>query len=267
MSATPTSAYSSADAQVFRASELTRGPWNANHQHAGPPSALVCRAIERAAAERGLTHVGRFTANLLRPIPIGELTVQVREDYVGRNAGHFSARLIADGKDVALFTALVQREDDVPVPAGTPAHPLPQAPKPPSECPPAAMPFARKQLGYGSLVETRVAEGNFFNGPCAAWFRLRYALVDDESPSPYQRVIVAADSGNGISAALDFARYTFVNCDLTINVTRRPVGEWICLQARTELGGNGCGLAATLLYDEIGLIGRAAQSLAVRVRD
>ena len=83
---------------------------------------------------------------------------------------------------------------------------------------------------------------------------------------PYQRAAVAADSGNGISAALDFAKYLFVNCDLTINFFRRPVGEWICLQSRSLFGGNGCGMAESALYDERGLIGRATQSLAVRLR-
>jgi acyl-CoA thioesterase len=89
-------------------------------------------------------------------------------------------------------------------------------------------------------------------------------LVVGEAPSPYQRVAVAADSGNGISAVLDYQRYSFVNSDLTINLLRRPQGEWICLDARTWLGPNGCGLAESALYDEHGLIGRATQSLAVR---
>jgi hypothetical protein len=100
----------------------------------------------------------------------------------------------------------------------------------------------------------------------AVWFRLKHPLVKDEAPSPYQRVAVAADSGNGVSAVLDFYKYIFVNSDLTINLARRPVGEWICLQARTLLGGNGCGMAESSLYDEQGLIGRATQSLAVRRR-
>jgi hypothetical protein len=260
------SAYRGLDEQTYAASELTRGPWDPAHQHAGPPTALVCRAIERAAAAHGLTHVGRLTGNLLRPVPIGQLHVEVREDYVGRNAAHYAARLMAGGKDVARFTALVQREAELPVPAGTPGHPLPAAPRPPAECDPAVMPFKGDRHGYADLVENRVAEGRFFAGPCTVWFRLRHPLVDDEVPSPYQRVAVAADSGNGISAALDFARYSFVNCDLTINLLRRPVGEWVCLQARTELGGNGCGLAESALYDEGGLIGRATQSLAVRAR-
>lgn len=259
-------AYAGAADGAFHASELTRGPWHPAHQHAGPPSALVCRAIEAAAAPHGLTHLGRFTGNLLRPVPIGALYIEVSEDYVGRNAGHFSARLIAGDKEVARFTALMQREDAVPVPEGTPGHPLPMAPRPAQDCQTVFMPFAGAQRGYADLVENRVAEGRFFQGPCSIWFRLRHPLIDGEAPSPYQRVAVAADSGNGVSASLDFARYSFVNCDLTINLLRRPLGEWVCLQARTALGGNGCGLAESALYDEQGLIGRATQSLAVRLR-
>ncbi len=267
MTATRSSAYTSNDGQLFRASSLTRGPWHPEHQHAGPPSALVCRAIEQAAAPQGLSHLGRLTGNLLRPVPIGECRVEVTADYIGRNAGHYSARLVADGKEVARFTALMQREDDLPVPPGTAGHPLPRAPKPPDESAPCRMPFGGLVGGYGDLVENRLAEGRFFDGPCAAWFRLRHPLVNGEAPSPYQRVAVAADSGNGISAALDFNRYSFVNCDLTVNLLRRPVGAWICLQARSVFGGQGCGVAESALFDEIGLIGRATQTLAVRLRD
>lgn len=262
----PSSAFRSLGESEFEASELTRGPWDPAHQHAGPPTALICRAIERAAGVRDMGHLARLTGNLLRPLPLGPLRVEVQEDYVGRNAAHYSARLVSGGKDVARFTALVQREIEMPVPAGTAGHPLPPAPKPPAKCEIAVIPFAGNQMGYADLVENRIAQGRFFDGPCSAWIRMRYPLVDEEAPSPYQRVCVAADSGNGISTVLDFRRYSFVNCDLTINLLRRPLGDWICLDARTELGGNGCGLAESALYDEAGLIGRATQSLAVRPR-
>jgi hypothetical protein len=161
----------------------------------------------------------------------------------------------------------MQREDDLPIPEKTPGHPGPPAPKPVRESPAVTMSFPDGgAFGYADLVETRVAEGQAFNGPCAVWFRMNHPLVKGETPSPYQRVAVAADSGNGISAALDFHKYVFVNCDLTINLFRRPVGEWICLESRSLFGGNGCGLAESALYDERGLIGRATQSLAVRLR-
>lgn len=263
----PDSAYTALDDSTFRASALTRGPWDPGHQHAGPPCALVCRGIERAAHVHGLTHVSRLTANLLRPVPIGELAVELATDYVGRNAGHFSARLVAAGKEVARFTALVQRENDVVLPADLQGHPLPLAPRAPDESPDAQFPFAGRRTGYSNLVETRLAQGRFFNGPCAAWFRLRHPLLQGEAPSAYQRVAVAADSGNGISAILDFGKYLFVNGDLTINLLRRPHGEWVCIDARTHLGAEGCGLSESRVFDAQGLVGVASQSLAIRLRE
>lgn len=261
-----TAAYTALDAHRFRASELTRGPWHPEHQHAGPPIALVCRAVEQAASAHGLTQLSRLTANLLRPVPIGELVVEVMTDYVGRNAGHFSAHLMAAGKEVARFTALLQRENPLELPQALPGHPLPALRPLPQDSTPAQFPFAGKHVGYSDLVETRAARGTLFAGPCAIWFRLRHPLVQGEAPSPWQRVAVAADSGNGISAVLDLARYSFVNSDLTIHLLRRPLGAWIALDARTCLGAGGSGIAESALYDEAGLIGRAVQSLAVRSR-
>lgn len=262
----PAFAYSALAEGRYQSTELTRGPWHPDHQHAGPPIALVCSAFEAAAHAHGLTHIARLTANLIRPVPIGELQVQVTPVYVGRNAGHFSAQLLAGGKEVGMFTALAQRENAFELPDGLPGHPLPMAPRPPDDSPLAHFPFAGRHVGYSDLVETREAEGRIFGGPCAIWFRLRHPLQDGRAPSAYQRVAVAADSGNGISAVLDYERYSFVNSDLSIHLLRPPVGEWVCLDARTRLGSNGCGLAESALYDQQGLIGRAMQSLAVKPR-
>ena len=262
----PDAAFTALDARRFRAGPLTRGPWDPQHQHAGPPIALVCRAVELAAREHGLSHIARLTANLLRPVPIGDLVVEVMTDYVGRNAGHFSAHLMAGDKDVARFTVLAQRASPLALPQPLDGRPLPQAPRAPDACPPATFPFAGAATGYADLVETRLARGRFWNGPCAVWFRMRHPLIDGEPTSAYQRVAVAADSGNGISAILDYQRFAFVNSDLTINLLRQPRGAWVCLDARTWLGPDGGGLAESALYDEDGLIGRATQSLAVRAR-
>jgi hypothetical protein len=253
--------------QVFRATDFTRGPWNIQQQHAGPPIALVAHAIQAAADAHGLGHMARLTANLLRPVPIADIEVRVQEDYVGRNTGHFSAVALADGKELIRATALFQREADVALPEILPGHPLPLAPQPPADSKPERMPFPHDLLGYPDLIETRLAAGRMFGGPSAVWFRFRHPLVAGHTPSPYERVAVAADSGNGISAVLDISDYLFVNSDLTINLLRRPVGEWICLEARTQLSALGGGLAESALYDEVGLIGRATQSLFVRKRE
>lgn len=259
----PASAYLALDNGAYRATDLTRGPWHPNHQHAGPPIALVAREIERAAAALEMTHVARLTANLYRPIPIAELSIEVREDYAGRNAAHLSASLIAGGKEVARFTALAQREAEVTLPRQL----LPSAPRSVEESREAPFPFDRRRIGYQDLIDSRVATGEFFRGPSAVWFRMRYPLIAGEEPSALERVAVAADSGNGISAVLDFRRYVFVNSDLTVNLLRKPQGEWICIDARTLLGPSGGGVAEARIFDALGLAGRSTQSLSVRVRD
>jgi len=263
----PASAFVALDSGAYRATELTRGPWHLEHQHAGPPIALVARAVERAAAALGLTHLARLTANLLRPIPIAELAIEVQTDYAGRNAAHFSARLASGGKEMARFSALAQRESDVEIPADLPGHPLPPAPRTVEESAAARFPFNQRMTGYQDLIDSRVARGSFFRGPSAVWFRLRYPLLAGEEPTPIQRVAVAADSGNGISAVLDFNRYVFVNSDLTINLLRPARGEWVCIDACTLIGTRGGGLAEARIFDGGGLIGRSTQSLSVRPRE
>ena len=133
----------------FAPVELTRGPWHPDHQHAGPPSALICRAIERAAANDGLTHLGRLTVNLMRPAPIGECRVEVVTDYVGRNAGHYSGSLDRAGQGGRALHGAHAARGAMPVPEGAPGHPPPAAPKPPDECPVVKMNFA------GELVRLR----------------------------------------------------------------------------------------------------------------
>jgi Acyl-CoA thioesterase C-terminal domain len=92
--------------------------------------------------------------------------------------------------------------------------------------------------------------------------RMRHPLVAGEPPSPLCRVLVAADSGNGVSAALDYQRWRFINPDLTVYLLRPPTGEWVALEAATSAAA-GIGLADTALHDEQGPIGRAAQALFI----
>jgi hypothetical protein len=262
----PAAAYRRIDEATVHSTLLTRGPWNPDHQHGGPPIALVCGAIERVARDHGFENISRLTANLIRPVPIGVLSIKVGVDYVGRNAGHLSAQLIAESKEVGRFTALAQRAVQVDLPSTLRGHEQPHLPPLPDQVAETHFPFETGDQSYAHLVETRTAMGQIFRGPCAVWFRLRYPLIEGEEPSPYQRAAVAADSGNGISAVLDYRLYSFLNSDLTINFVRPAVGEWICLDARTYLGPTGTGLAESTLFDVRGFVGRATQSLGIRKR-
>ena len=65
------------DGDGFVATELTRGPWDPQAQHAGPPSALLGRGIERVPGDEGF-QVARVTFEILRPVPIGPVEVEAR---------------------------------------------------------------------------------------------------------------------------------------------------------------------------------------------
>jgi Thioesterase-like superfamily len=263
----PASAFIALGDGAYQASALTRGPWNPAHQHAGPPSALAAEIITRAAESHGFTHIARFTASLYRPIPIATIKFAVEIDYAGRNVGHLCAHLHAAGKEVARFTAVAQREMDIEVSEALVGPTRPPAPKSSDESQPIRFPSKDGSVGYADLMETRVADGDFFKGPCAVWFRLRHPLIAGRDPDAVARVAVAADSANGISGVLDFSRYMFLNNDLTINLIRKPKGEWICVDAQTKVGNTGCGLAEARLFDTAGLIGRSTQTLLIRERN
>jgi hypothetical protein len=95
------------------------------------------------------------------------------------------------------------------------------------------------------------------------WIRLRVPVVDDEEPTAAMRAAAAADFGNGISSEFAFGSWLFINPDLSIHLARHPVGEWVCLDARTILGDAGSGVAESVLSDQRGVFGRSVQSLLI----
>ena len=116
----------------------------------------------------------------------------------------------------------------------------------------SASPFfpTGQDVGYHTAMDYAFVSGGFLEpGPAVVWMRMRQPLVDGEPPSPLVRVLVAADSGNGVSAALDYRRFLFINTDLTVQLVREPAGEWVCLDAVTRIGADGVGLAESVLAD------------------
>ena len=76
---------------------------------------------------------------------------------------------------------------------------------------------------HSAGAEMRYVAGAFATqGPAAVWVRLALPVVPGEVPTPLQRAAAAADFGNGVSSALDFARHSFINADLSVHLQRGP---------------------------------------------
>jgi hypothetical protein len=245
----------------FASTAHTGGPWDPQLQHAGPPSALLTRAVERH--EGGWPgHVVRVSVDVLGPVPVAEVAVSTQVLRSGRSVELVQAELHAGGRVAARATAW--RVLDVPL--DLPEHPRRETDPPP-------MPEAESPLpagwggGYLHAMEWRQAHGQWGPpGAAAVWGRMRYPLVAGEEPTGMQRLMAIADSGNGVSHVLPFEEWLFINPDLTVHVAREPSGEWICLDAATTVSDRGFGLAASRLFDRDGLVARGAQSLFIARR-
>ena len=252
------------DGDGYRAGELTRGPWDPGAQHAGPPSALLGRAIERLP-QAGEFQIGRITFEILRPLPIGPVQISARVLRPGRRVQLVEAEL-SDGEQVLMrASAWRLRIATVELPAQDVVRPAP--PPGPEEAHEVEYFPTAQEHGYHTAMEARFVDGGFVEkGPATAWLRMRCALVAGEEPSPLQRLLVVADVGNGISSPLDYRDFIFINVELSVHVERLPAGEWIGAEALTLPQPTGVGTTESVLHDRGGRVGRAAQTLLIAPR-
>lgn len=220
--------------------------------------------MEQCEQRAGMQMV-RVTLEILRPIPIGLMEVSALVIRPGRKVELLTAELRADGQPVVRATGWRIRTEDVGVeaPLSTPAPPPPAAGAPAKN-----FPWSTGGDGnYSTSMEWREVQGTFLgSGPATVWLRMRVPLLAGEDPSPLTRVLIAADSGSGVSAALPLDQYLFINTDLTVSLHRLPVGEWVCLDAETVIERHGIGMAASRIFDQQGPIGRGVQNLFVARR-
>lgn len=220
----------------FASTVHTTGPWDPGFQHGGPPSALLGRAVERHAPRDDMM-VALMTVEILGAIPVADLAVTARLVRPGRSVELLQSELSHDGREVARASAWRLRR------------------------------VAGWVSGYLQAIEWRFTDGHFVDpGPAVGWGRMREPLLAGEDPSPLTRVLVLADSSNGVSSALDIRQWKFINPELTVHLHREAVGEWVCLDALTVVSPGGVGLATSYLSDQLGPLGVDAQSLLVGPR-
>src|SRR5262249_14367684 len=217
------------DGDGFVATEATRGPWDPAAQHAGPPAALIGRQVERLGGGRmgdanGVAaQVGRISYEILRPVPIQRLTVKAEIVRPGRRVEMFEAELTDQvGEILVRARGWRLRLDEV----GFEAPPgFPEPPPSPESGERGDFPDVVGDVGYHHSMDYRFVRGAFMErGPATVWMRMGLPLLPDEEPTPLQRVLIAADSGNGVSVALDWTRYLFINVDLSVHLHRMPEG-------------------------------------------
>jgi hypothetical protein len=238
------------------------GPWDPRMQHGSAPSALAVWAAE-AIPTREPMHIARVTIDLMRPVPVAPLTIETEILREGRKIQLCAVRLSADDVVVVAATVLKIKAQAMALPADVTDQP--SAFPGPDQCRVETPDFSGSPFVRG--ISMRAARGRFgVPGPGAIWYRVDRPLVEGAGISQAMRAVVASDFCNGTSPALDFREWTFINADLSVNLARQPVGDWILLDAESCIGPDGAGLACARLADMTGYFGRVAQSLVIEKR-
>jgi len=251
-----------------RSTDHTTGPWAAQFQHAGPPSALLTRAVHRLGGLPVDALPARLSFDILSPVPVADLIVTARTLRSGRRVALAEATLAtagSPGRPVMALRAWLLRRAQPPI-AGLPDTPTTPAPLLRDDMTALSRPPGWHP-GYLDAVQWLWVEGSFeAPGPAAVWTRLAVDLVEGEAPEPIERLVAVADSASGISAVASPADLVFVNTDLTLHLTREPAGEEIWMRSQTTVDGLGIGRTTGELGDRGGAVAHSAQCLFVEPR-
>lgn len=242
----------------YSAGPATSGPWDPRLQHGGPPNALAVREAERTiVAETGRTDLValRLAADFVGPVPVGEIDTRSRVLRNARSAALVEVTVSAEDRPCLLTRVWFVRSSDtsdIAPPLGSPVS-VPDVP-----------PGLDVSFGYASSVDWRLVKNRMgAPGPAAAWVRPSTSLLAGEEFSGLARVALIADAASGLGSELDWSEWSFVNVDLDIHLARPVAGEWLLMDAATQLGPAGSALARSTLSDVHGVVGYGLQTLVL----
>ena len=243
--------------ESFVSTILTRGPWNRNFQHGGPPSALLTTALMTGVDDMALA---RVTLEFLRPVPIDRLRIEVQEVTEGRSVRRRSARLFHGEKPVMEATGLFIRQ--LPTETDNSCESWPQ----PEGLEPFTIPFFPWDVGYQSSLELRLLDPPWGKSKMRLWGKARFPLVAGRETLPEAHVMILADAESGLGPPVDPTKWTYVNPDLTVYFGRPPEEGWLGLEIHSFVGELGGGISEAQLRDDKGIFGRSLQNLLVEKR-
>lgn len=259
------------DPNTYESTQLANAGWYDEGQHGGALAALICGHIEAVPTLTPM-QVSRFTMDLFRVVPLVPLTLETEVIREGKRIQAIVVRVLSP-QGIELTRAMVQRIrlETIGLPEGV--HE-----KPTSHPRPVSLEMAdTRTWGHGpedktmfhrNAIEIREIEGGFHTTAGGSlWMRVVKPIIAGLEITPLQRLVVPADFCNGVSRLTLDPTWLFMNPDLSVNVNRLPVGEWVALDAESSYAPTGRGVATGTLWDERGYLGRSTQTLYLDIAD
>ena len=229
------------DGDVYVPQSPARGPWDPDAQVGGAPAALLTTLVDTAPSINPM-QLARFTLDLLRPVPMQPLGASVRIVRDGKRSQVLEASLTSDGVEVARASALriLLSPNTEPWCTESDAHPV----WAPVEWQPETLAHSALPGGLDESADLR------FTGPgqYPCWARLKVAVVAGEEVRPLARLGFVADFASYI-AQPPRDGLAGINADISFNVIRSPLSEWLSVDGRGWLSHAGMSQLQGLITD------------------
>ncbi len=228
------------------------GPWRPDALHGSAVAALFGALLD----EEGVT-VARVTMDLLGAVRLTPLRVTIAEGGGGRRVRRRTATLHDGERDVAQATALYVGSSSIELPESARTEVRPAPPEPLLLLPESRTGWPGFENRSMEVFTSRERRDAMYG-----WFRLVVPAISGGPVSGLQSTLAAADyTSGGTVLVLPMKRWAFMSTDLTVNLVRPLVGDWVGLTAGpSAVADTAVGVASSVLHDEAGVFGRCAQT-------
>ena len=235
----------------WQPSALAAGP-SAGLQ-GGAVASLLTAEVEALAPERKWGTAVSVTAWFMRPTPMANLRTRLSVLTEGGRVSVVDNTLWPDNEEQPCATVRVtlSRERAVELPGFADGEG--------DACDPTRFPLRTRRAAHGRPWFMDAMEARA--GDDVAWFRLHHQIID--GAGPLSSVLGPADWTHGIARPLENV-VADPNPNLTVQLFRQPLGEWLGVRAQTRWQpATGLGIGSGMLLDMHGEIGRVSMSVVL----
>ncbi len=248
----------SRDGDIWQPHIEASGPFRG--LHGGAVSGLAVAVMEEKAQAEGWGVPLTASVFILRPAPLDPLRTTVEPLRVGGRIAIVESQLLANDKLIAKATAAFVKPLDVPELARVAATPTP-TPVDPSRMTAWQRMRGPQQTTFFDALDIRD------DGAGTKWGRMKRPMVP--FAAPFASLFALADNGTPYwLSGTEFwpPAWGFPNIDITVHVSRAPVGAWVGVAPVSDWRADGMGLTDSRLYDEQGVLGHANQTVVITPR-
>jgi len=237
----------------FHPTGYARSGWSEDMVNGPALVGLAALSLERDYGADGFIPA-RFTADLFRAARLVPTSVRTRAVRDGRRIRITECDILQAGTEVARATLVQYRTSGPPPGQEWVATDASFAPPSGTGSTGAAYFVGSDDAGWAGSVGMGGGVDAHQNTSRKRVYHRAAELVAGQPASPFVRAVVAAEA-TSLVTNLGTEGIGYINGDLTVALSRLPVGDYVGLQADSHWCADGISVGSATLFDDLGPIG------------